>query len=126
MKKIESSKHEASDFENRVEIEIDDLEETLCRKYYQVIRFQFRSKQNFDDLKSSKTLYLHSSSYSFCQLFVALIANTGMISNGIGVGLSGLVIAQLKDTSNDIKLTLDEESWFGNNIYNNFYKAILF
>ena len=39
MKKIESSKHEASDFENRVEIEIDDLEETLCRKYYQVIRF---------------------------------------------------------------------------------------
>ena len=49
-----------------------------------------------------------------------------MISNGIGVGLSGLVIAQLKDTSNDIKLTLDEESWFGNNIYNNFYKAILF
>ena len=57
---------------------------------------------------------------------MALIANTGMISNGIGVGLSGLVIAQLKDTSNDIKLTLDEESWFGNNIYNNFYKAILF
>ena len=41
---------------------------------------------------------------------MALIANTGMISNGIGVGLSGLVIAQLKDTSNDIKLTLDEES----------------
>ena len=57
---------------------------------------------------------------------MALIANTGMISNGIGVGLSGLVIAQLKDTSNDIKLTLDEESWFGNNVYINFHKAILF
>ena len=39
MKKIESSKHEVSDFDNRVEIEIDNLEETLCRKYYQVIRF---------------------------------------------------------------------------------------
>ena len=39
MKKIESSKHEVSDFDNKVEIEIDDLEETLCRKYYQVIRF---------------------------------------------------------------------------------------
>ena len=51
---------------------------------------------------------------------MALIANTGMISVGIGVGLSGLVIAQLKDTSNDIKLTLDEESWFGNNVYSNF------
>ena len=57
---------------------------------------------------------------------MALIANTGMISVGIGVGLSGLVIAQLKDTSNDIKLTLDEESWFGNNVYNNFHEAILF
>ena len=57
---------------------------------------------------------------------MALIANTGMISVGIGVGLSGLVIAQLKDTSNDIKLTLDEESWFGNNVDNNFYEAILF
>ena len=49
-----------------------------------------------------------------------------MISVGIGVGLSGLVIAQLKDTSNDIKLSLDEESWFGNNVTNNFDKAILF
>ena len=57
---------------------------------------------------------------------MALIANTGMISVGIGVGLSGLVIAQLKDTSDDIKLTLDEESWFGNNVHNNLYKAILF
>ena len=38
MKKIETSKHEVSDFDNKVEIEIDDLEETLCRKYYQVIR----------------------------------------------------------------------------------------
>ena len=39
MKKIESSKLEVSDFDNTVEIEIDDLEEKLCRKYYQVIRF---------------------------------------------------------------------------------------
>ena len=37
-----------------------------------------------------------------------------MVSVGIGVGLSGLAIAQLKDSSDDIKLTLDEESWFGN------------
>ena len=37
-----------------------------------------------------------------------------MISVGVGVGLSGLVIAQLKDSKDDIELTLDEESWFGN------------
>ena len=37
-----------------------------------------------------------------------------MISIGIGAGMSGLIIAQLKDASNDVKMTLDEESWFGN------------
>ena len=43
-----------------------------------------------------------------------------MISIGIGVAMSGLVIAQLKDetkkqyNSNDVKLSLDQESWFGN------------
>ena len=42
-----------------------------------------------------------------------------MISIGIGVAMTGLVIAQLKDpnkeqnNTNDVKLTLDEESWFG-------------
>ena len=54
MKKIESSKLEVSDFDNTVEIEIDDLEEKLCRKYYQVIRFQFRSHEGFDSLKSNQ------------------------------------------------------------------------
>ena len=55
----------------------------------------------------------------FIQIFVSIVANTGMISIGIGVAMSGLVIAQLKDpnkelnNSNDVKLTLDEESWFG-------------
>ena len=55
----------------------------------------------------------------FIQIFVSIVANTGMISIGIGVAMSGQVIAQLKDpnnelnNSNDVKLTLDEESWFG-------------
>ena len=48
------------------------------------------------------------------QLFVAIIANTGMISIGVGVGMSGLVIAQLKDDKNDVKMTPNEDSWFGN------------
>ena len=36
-----------------------------------------------------------------------------MISSGVGVGMSGLIISQLKDVSNDLTMTLDEESWFG-------------
>ena len=27
--------------------------------------------------------------------------------------MSGLIISQLKDVSNDLTMTLDEESWFG-------------
>ena len=44
---------------------------------------------------------------------MAIVANTGMISSGVGVGMSGLIISQLKDVSNDLTMTLDEESWFG-------------
>ena len=36
-----------------------------------------------------------------------------MISSGVGVGMSGLIISQLKDVSDDLTMTLDEESWFG-------------
>ena len=39
MKKVESSKHQIMEVDNSVEIEIDEIEETLCRKYYQVITF---------------------------------------------------------------------------------------
>lgn len=48
----------------------------------------------------------------YYQLFVALIANTGFISIGTAVGMSGLIPAQLKESSNDITMTLEEESWF--------------
>ena len=36
MKKVETSKRGSLDFDNNVDNEIEDLEETLCRKYYQV------------------------------------------------------------------------------------------
>ena len=36
-----------------------------------------------------------------------------MISSGVGVGMSGLIISQLKDVSDDLTMTLGEESWFG-------------
>ena len=36
MKKVETSKCGSSDFDNNVDVEIEDFEETLCRKYYQV------------------------------------------------------------------------------------------
>ena len=54
MRKIESSKHKVSDFDNTVEIEIDDLEEKLCRKYYQVIRFYIVQILRLDGIKSNQ------------------------------------------------------------------------
>ena len=36
MKKLETSKCRSLDLDNNVDAEIEDLEETLCRKYYQV------------------------------------------------------------------------------------------
>ena len=36
MKKVETSKCGSLDFDNNVDVEMEDLEETLCRKYYQV------------------------------------------------------------------------------------------
>ena len=47
------------------------------------------------------------------KLFVVIVANTGMISIGTGVGMSGFIPAQLKDAGDDLKMTSDEESWFG-------------
>ena len=42
MKKVETSKRGSLDFDNNVDNEIEDLEETLCRKYYQVDCFHFK------------------------------------------------------------------------------------
>ena len=119
MEKVENLKGGSLDFDNKVDVEIQDFEETICRKYYQVNCFV--SNQSMKILSSNIIIifiYFIILSilffYLILKLFVAFVANTGMISVGVGVGLSGLVIAQLKDSRKDIKLTLDEESWFGN------------
>ena len=40
-----------------------------------------------------------------------------MHANGCNAAMTGLVIAGLKEESSIFKMTIDEESWFGNYFY---------
>ena len=45
------------------------------------------------------------------QVFVALVIN--LHSNGCNAAMTGLIISRLKDESSIMKMTPEEESWFG-------------
>ena len=45
------------------------------------------------------------------QVFAALVIN--LHSNGCNAAMTGLIISRLKDESSIIKMTPEEESWFG-------------
>ena len=47
----------------------------------------------------------------FIQVFVALVIN--LHSNGCNAAMTGLIISRLKDESSIMKMTPEEESWFG-------------
>ena len=46
------------------------------------------------------------------QVFIAVIAN--LHSYGSFVSITGTIISKLKDDPGDLKMTEDEETWFGN------------
>ena len=47
------------------------------------------------------------------QVFVALTINAGVLAIGGNIVLTGIIISKLRESSNDIQMTKDEESWFG-------------
>ena len=41
--------------------------------------------------------------------------NAGVLSIGGNIALTGIIISKLRESSDDIHMTIDEESWFGKN-----------
>ena len=89
--------------------------EKSCRIWRQV-------RLGYVSTMSGKALWLTPIYYNyFCllkvnirfQIFIALVANTGIISTGCSIAMTGLIIAKLKEPSSLIKITSEQESWFG-------------
>ena len=47
------------------------------------------------------------------KVFVALTINAGVLAIGGNIALTGIIISKLRESSNDIEMTKDQESWFG-------------
>ena len=59
--------------------------------------------------------YFHQ--YNIClQIFVTFAINLSALPIGTNISLTGILLSRLRETDNDIQLTKDEESWFGNEI----------
>ena len=53
------------------------------------------------------------------QIAVSFVANMGRITVGTSVAMTGLMLAQFDEPNSDIKITVDEGSWFGKATGNN-------
>ena len=98
-----------------------DTEDPFCRIYWQVnhvARFLFHHCWSEIEIKDKWI--------DFCfhyQVFVALTINAGFLAIGGNIALTGIVLSKLRDSSKDIQMTTDEESWFGK--VTNWYYIIL-
>ena len=55
--------------------------------------------------------------YNIClQIFVTFAINLSALPIGTNISLTGILLSRLRESENDIQLTKDEESWFGNEI----------
>ena len=92
-------------------------EEKLCRVAWQVCHIFVSIVLYNSYVISFRFLNLISSSLfdhflrHISQVFVALVIN--MHPNGCNAAMIGLIIARLKETETPIKMSSDEESWFG-------------
>ena len=59
---------------------------------------------------------LFSSIQYFLQIFVTFAINLSALPIGTNISLTGILLPRLRESENDIQLTKDEESWFGNEI----------
>ena len=55
----------------------------------------------------------------YLQIFVAFAINLSCLPIGTNISLTGILLSRLRESENDIQLTKDEESWFGNEINSN-------
>ena len=51
---------------------------------------------------------------SCLQIFCAVTGGMSMISVGIFIGTSGCILPQLEEPNDDLQITEDQGSWFGN------------
>ena len=49
-------------------------------------------------------------------MFVTFAINLSALPVGTNISLTGILLSRLRESENDIQLTKDEESWFGNEI----------
>ena len=42
-----------------------------------------------------------------------MVINAGVVAIGCNIALTGIVIAELRNSTSDIKMTKEQESWFG-------------
>ena len=91
-----------------------NIEDPICRVYWQVsIEYKNLDMFWYIDRLHCK-LFLSS---NIClQIFVTFAINLSALPIGTNISLTGILLSRLRESENDIQLTKDEESWFGNEI----------
>ena len=47
------------------------------------------------------------------KVFIAVVIGSGVISIGCNIALTGIVISNSRNSTSGIKMTSEQESWFG-------------
>ena len=89
-----------------------NIQDPICRVYWQV-SIKFENWICFVILIDYIVSYFYQ--YNIClQIFVTFAINLSALPIGTNISLTGILLSRLRESENDIQLTKDEESWFGN------------